>query len=225
LVRLSGEEGLQVSAPVSDDVEWFDNYAPPDSVLRKLVSTVVAAAKPQTACWASKEGEEECRAKLSQWISTLIPNEFHPDKDRDAVTEQAELLVSIEGTGTYVNAYIEPKGPDGCAPDLLKRRARLRGIELYGRAFAALAVQHGITRRIPVYRALTRPMRSSTRLQSVSWNPAHMSGTCAQWLYQAEIGPTAVAGISVGQELHPVVAAPIGEWRLVSSPPATGSQR
>lgn len=200
-----------------DSIEWFGDCAPADAELREIVSVVLAATKPKTEWWGSS-GLVECRAALSRWFAAMVPNQFHPGHDRAAVHEQAELLVHIEGTGAYVREYTEPKVDGGYAPDRLARRARLRGIELYGSAFAAMAALHGMTRQITVYRALTRPMRSTTRLQCVSWNPAHMSSTRAQWLYQAEIDPAAVAGISVGRELHPVVSLPSQRWRLIGVP-------
>lgn len=213
---LAGATGGK-SVTGGDNLKWFDDYAPQDAQLREIVNAALEATKPKTDWWASG-GLAECRDALSRWFTAMIPSQFDPSRDRAAVDEQANLLVNIEGTGHYVREYTEPTVVGGYAPDEPTRQARLRGIELYAKAFAAVAAQHGMTRQITVYRALTQPMRSTTRLQCVSWNPAHMNSTCAQWLYQAEIDPAAVAGISVGRELHPVVCLPSENWRLISVP-------
>lgn len=175
-----------------EPVKWFGHTRPPDPVVEELATEVVMATRPAGVLPFIPAGDP---VRLAEWLAREVPaGEFDPVRDWAGVCEHASLLMEIEGwdLSTYLS----------CAEGL--RGRRLRGARLYAMAFAAAAGRRGVE-RIPVYRALSRPMRPEQGLRCVSWHPhAHLAD--ARYLYRSAVLPSDVVGVSVGAELHPIVS-------------------
>ena len=197
---IAGREAVHI-----EPVRWFRSTRPSDPVLEELVAEVVMATRPPGSLADISGGDAD---RLADWLASEVPaGKFDRVRDRGAVREQARLLLEVEGWD--LKKYL------ACEDGL--RRLRTRGAELFAAAFSVAAERRGIG-KIPVYRALSVPMKPEQGLRCVSWNPrAHIAEP--PYLYQAWIRPPDVVAISVNIELHPVVAgSPDLRWKRIRLP-------